>query len=98
MRKIKKSKSTKLLIPAWATVLYIMSACVLMPWTIYLSLTLPAHHLSNHWDVSWTGLDVALIITMLATGILIYRKSSWLTITSSTVGSFLLVDAWFDVM
>jgi hypothetical protein len=35
---------------------------------------------------------------MLTTGLLAYRKSRWLTITSSTVGSLLLVDAWFDTM
>lgn len=35
---------------------------------------------------------------MLATGFLAYRKSRLVVIASSTVGSFLLVDAWFDVM
>jgi hypothetical protein len=92
------SKPIKLTIPTWAASLYIFSSIILIPWTVYLGASLPTHHLSAHWDVSWSGLDVALIVTMLATGFLAYRKSRWLAITSSTVGSLLLVDAWFDVM
>jgi hypothetical protein len=96
---VKKSrKAINLPIPAWAAVLYIGSSIVLIPWTVYLGASLPSHHLSAHWDVSWSGLDVGLIIMMLATGFLAYRKSRLLVITSSTVGSFLLVDAWFDVI
>jgi hypothetical protein len=91
-------KNIKLSIPRWAALLYICSSVILVPWTVYLGASLPTHHLSAHWDVSWTGLDVGLILAMLATGILAYFKSRWLVITSSTVGSLLLVDAWFDVM
>lgn len=87
----------KLVVPKWAAI-YIILAIILLPWTIYLGASLPTHHLSAHWDVSWTGLDVGLIVTMLATGILAYRRSRWIVITSSSVGSLLLVDAWFDVM
>lgn len=94
----KITQDIQLHIPVWAASLYICSSIILLPWTIYLGASLPAHHLSAHWDVSWTGLDVGLVITMLTTSILAYLKSRWLVITSSMVGSLLLVDAWFDVM
>jgi hypothetical protein len=94
----KSRKAIGLPIPAWVAALYIGSSIVLIPWTIYLGASLPSHHLSAHWDVSWSGLDVGLIIAMLATGYLALRKSLLMVITSSTVGSFLLVDAWFDVI
>jgi hypothetical protein len=71
---------------------------VLLPWTIYLGLSLPQHHLSAHWDVSWTGLDAGLILALAATGLFAYMRSVWIVITSATTGSLLLVDAWFDVM
>ena len=88
----------KLPIPIWAASVYIILSIILLPWAIYLGATLPAHHLSAHWDISWTGLDIALFATMLATGILAYLKSHWVIISSSTVGSLLIVDAWFDTM
>lgn len=94
----KKANIITLQIPTWASRLYILLGLVLVPWTIYLGVTLPKHHLSSHWDVSWTGLDIGLAFSLISTGILAYKKSIWLIITASTTGSFLLVDAWFDVM
>lgn len=85
-------------LPTWAPRAYAFMAVVLVPWTVYLGTTLPRHHLSTHWDVSWTGLDIALIVSLLSTAILARIKSVWVIISASTTGSLLLVDAWFDVM
>ena len=85
-------------IPTWVTHTYVMMAAVLLPWTIYLGLSLPRHHLSAHWDVSWTGLDIGLVAALASTGLFAYFRSIWVVITSATTGSLLLVDAWFDVM
>jgi len=85
-------------IPAWATVLYILSSVVVLPWTIYLDQSLPTRHLFRHWDIAWVGLDVSLIISLLITGLLAFRKSLWVVLAAMATGSLLLVDAWFDVM
>lgn len=85
-------------IPKWVVVFYTALAILLIPWTIYMGWTLPTHHLSVNWDISWTGLDIALIIAFLLTGLAAYTKSLWIVISSTTVGCLLLVDAWFDVM
>jgi hypothetical protein len=94
----KKSNSVVLHIPSWASLLFIVLGLVLIPWTVFLGSTLPPHHFSAHWDISWTGLDIALILSLICTGLFSYMKSLWLIITASTAGSLLLVDAWFDVM
>jgi hypothetical protein len=94
----KKIAQDFLPVPNWVAKAYLFMAIVLLPWTIYLGLSLPRHHLSNHWDVSWAGLDVGLIVSMLTTGILAKMESVWIVIFSSTTGSLLLVDAWFDTM
>ena len=75
-----------------------MLAVVLLPWTVYLGLSLPSHHLSAHWDISWTGLDAGLILSLAATGLFAYLRSILVVIAAATTGSLLLVDAWFDVM
>ena len=77
---------------------YIIGSLVLLPWTIYLDQSLPTHHLYKHWDIAWVGLDVGLIVSLLMTGILSYRKSLWVVFAAVFAGSLLLVDAWFDVM
>ncbi len=94
----KKANRVSLSIPKWASRLYIVLGLVLVPWTVYLGATLPGRHVSSHWDISWAGLDIALAISLIATGLFAYSKSMWLIITASTAGSLLLVDGWFDVM
>jgi hypothetical protein len=88
----------RLRLPRWAPRVYTLLAVILLPWTIYLGLSLPEHHLSAHWDLSWTGLDIALVASLFATGVLARIKSVWVIISASTTGSLLLVDAWFDIM
>lgn len=93
-----KRRKVELEIPAWAAGLYSALSIILVPWTIYLGVSLPAHHLSNHWDASWVGLDSAIVVALLATGILAARKSRLVVLSAAALASFLLVDAWFDIM
>jgi|SRR5579884_718656 len=85
-------------IPAWAAILYILGSIVILPWTIFLDQSLPAHHLFRHWDIAWVGLDIGLIVSLLSTGVLAYRESLWVVFAAVSTGSLLIVDAWFDVM
>jgi hypothetical protein len=94
----KKYNTITLRIPSWASRLYTVLGLVLVPWTIFLGTTLPQRHLAHHWDISWTGLDIGLAVSLILTGLLAYARSIWLIIAASTTGSLLLVDAWFDVM
>src|SRR5216684_2941450 len=85
-------------IPRWAAVLYVLGSLLVLPWTVYLDQNLPTHHLFRHWDIAWVGLDIGLVISLLLTGILAFRKSLWVVLAATVTSSFLLVDAWFDVM
>lgn len=93
-----RNKRVHIHIPAWVSTVYIVFSLVLVPWTLYLSLTLPAHHLSRHWDLSWVGLDIAILASLLTTGVLAFYRSRWMVISATAAGSFLLVDAWFDII
>jgi len=84
-------------VSAWKALLYIIGAIVIIPWTIYLSQSLPTRHTFRNWDVAWVGLDVVLVLSLLVTGILAYIKSLYTAIAASTTGSLLVIDAWFDV-
>jgi len=77
---------------------YPVVAFLLIPWTVYLSITLPTRHVARHWDLIWVGFDICLLLSLLFTGILAYRKSKWVIIAASSAGTLLLVDAWFDVL
>ncbi len=92
-----KNDDIILRIPTWAAKLYVLFAVMLLPWTVYLGASLPTEHLSAHWDISWTGLDIGLVAALFATGLFAYKRSIWVVIAAASAGSLMLVDAWFDV-
>lgn len=79
-------------------VLYPLFALCLLPWTLYLSQSLPEHQLTVNWDVSWVGLNIALIVSLVTTGYLSYLQSRWVAMSATVLGSVLVLDAWFDVL
>jgi hypothetical protein len=70
----------------------------LLPWTVYLSVTLPPNHQSVHWDIVWPGLDVGIALAVAATVWALVRLSSHLPIFAAIAGTLLLCDAWFDTL
>lgn len=88
----------KLYVPTWLSTVFTIFAILLVPWTLYLAKTLPIRHVEKHWDVAWVGLDLAIILLLLITGLLAKAKSRLVIITLCTSSSFLLVDAWFDII
>jgi hypothetical protein len=85
-------------LPSWVGKTYVALSFLTIPWTFFLDSALPTSHVFHHWDIAWTGLDVALICMLLITGILAKRKSLWIIVTAATTGALLIIDAWFDVV
>ena len=73
-------------------------AIALLPWTVYLSITLPPRHESVHWDIVWPGFDVGIALAVAVTVVALVRLSVKLPIYASIAGTLLLCDAWFDTV
>jgi hypothetical protein len=82
----------------WAFVIMGGLAIALLPWTVYLSVTLPPKHESVHWDIVWPGLDVGIALAVAATVVGLVRLSTHLPILAAIAGTLLLCDAWFDTL
>ena len=81
------------------TALLLGVAVALVPWSLLLNERLPSRHLASHWDLAWTGFDLALALTILATAISALRGSAeWLGRLAAACGTMLVCDAWFDVL
>ena len=78
--------------------LLVGSAAVLVPWIVYLAVTLPPRYVAHNWDVTWVGFDVLLLAMMVATAVLGYLRRQLLVVTAFATGVLLVCDAWFDVM
>ncbi len=79
--------------------LFLIGGAALVPWTVYLAVTLPSRHLqTNYYDVAWGGFDVALAAVLIATGVGLLRGRMWVESTATAAGTLLVCDAWFDVL
>jgi Na+/phosphate symporter len=82
----------------WIFVILGGIAVALLPWTAYLSFTLPSQHRSAHWDIVWPGLDVGIALAIAGTVFALVRCSAYLPIVATVAGTLLLCDAWFDTL
>jgi hypothetical protein len=70
----------------------------MLPWTIWLSASLKAHHETDRWDLAWSGFDSGLAIAFLLTAFAAWRKSPWVGALAAATGTLLVTDAWFDIV
>jgi hypothetical protein len=77
---------------------FLLFSLVLMPWTVYLWLSLPSRQLSPHYNIAWAGFDSLLIVALGATGYFALRGSRYLAVSAAAAAALLIVDAWFDIM
>jgi len=82
----------------WALLILGGFCVVLLPWTAYLVYSLPSRHLTPHWGVAWAGFDLLMAGVALWTVVSIARRSKYLAMAASVTGTFLVCDAWFDLV
>ncbi len=82
----------------WAGPVFALLAFFLLPWTIYLGITLPSREDSPHYDVAWVGFDVFLLALLAGTAYCALRRSRYLSTVAGATAALLLVDAWFDCL
>ena len=77
----------------------LMVVCLagLVPWTIYLALTLPSGFRAHYWRLAWSGFDVMLLLAMTATAYLGWRQRQAVIASAIATATLLICDAWFDI-
>jgi len=66
-------------------------------WTIYIAISLPRHYVAIHWKLAWVGLDIGEVVTLLLAAWAAWKRRAILALFTSSAGTMLLVDAWFDI-
>jgi hypothetical protein len=84
--------------PRWVTPVLTLAAACLLPWTLYLTFTLPSKQVAENYDIAWVGFDVALLAGFAATSWAALKGSKWLVPFAATTGTMLVCDAWFDIV
>src|ERR671936_770397 len=76
--------------PRWVITILLLVAIALLPWVLWLTVTLPSRHVSEHWDAAWVGLDVAEILAFALTAFAAWRRKPWLQASAAAAGTLLL--------
>jgi hypothetical protein len=82
----------------WIVLGFAAAGLVMLPWTIWLSMSLKPHHETNRWDIAWSGFDTGLAILFIATSFAAYHRSPWVGALAGATGTLLVTDAWFDIV
>jgi hypothetical protein len=77
---------------------YAAAAVLLIPWTVYLAVTLPRRDIDTHYRGAWVGFDILLVATILLTAYYAFRMDDRVQLPAMATATLLVVDAWFDVM
>ncbi|NKY88090.1 hypothetical protein [Nocardia veterana] len=78
--------------------LMVAGSVAMIPWLVYLGLTLPSDYDANHWALVWIGFDILLVVMMATTAYLGWRRRVLLILPAFGTGVLLLADAWFDTV
>jgi hypothetical protein len=82
----------------WTGPLFGLFSLVMLPWTIYVGVSLPSRQLSPNYDAAWAGFDVILLSALASTAYFALRRSRYLSSAATATAALLVMDAWFDVM
>ncbi len=73
-------------------------AVALVPWIVFLGVTLPPRYEAGHWPLLWIGYDVAEVAVLLVAAWAAWFRRQILAATSLVAATLMLCDAWFDVV
>lgn len=77
---------------------FVGAAALLIPWTLYLAVTLPKRTVDTHYRGAWVGFDLLLVGAIVLTAYYAFRVDTRVQLPATATATLLLVDAWFDVM
>ena len=81
-----------------AALAYVLMGLALIPWTVYLAVTLPKRQIDTHYRGAWVGFDLLLVVAIVLTAYYAFRMDDRVQLPAMATATLLLVDAWFDVM
>src|SRR5579875_2380703 len=75
-----------------------LMAVALIPWIVFLGLSLPPRYDAGHWRLLWIGYDVAEVGVLAFAAWAAWSRRQILGSTSLVAAILLFSDAWFDIV
>jgi hypothetical protein len=91
-------KPNSLHVPRWFGLAVAAGAVLFLPWIVYLAIELPTRVRTSHYDLMWVGFDVAMWGVLVSLAVAAVRRSTWTEPLAVCAATFLVLDAWFDII
>lgn len=85
-------------LPRWFGPLASCVAIGIVPWIVYLALTLPGHQRTVDYDIAWVGFDCAMAVVLAALAYCALKRKPATGPLAAVAATFLVIDAWFDIV
>lgn len=85
-------------LPRWLGPLALSCAIGIVPWIVYLALSLPGRQRADDYDIAWVGFDCAMALVLGALAWCALRRKPATGPVAAVAATFLVIDAWFDVV
>jgi hypothetical protein len=85
-------------LPRWLGPLAVCCAVGIIPWIVYLAMTLPDRTRAVDYDIAWVGYDAAMCAVLAALAYCALRRKMATGAIAAVAATMLVVDAWFDVV
>jgi hypothetical protein len=79
-------------------VVVLAMAAGMIPWIIFLALTLPPRYDAGHWRLLWVGYDVAEVAVLAYMAWAAWFRREILAATALVIAVLMFCDAWFDIV
>lgn len=79
-------------------VVVLVMAAGMIPWIIFLVLTLPRRYDAGHWRLLWVGFDAAEVAVLAYMGWAAWFRREILAATALVLAVLMFCDAWFDIV
>jgi hypothetical protein len=85
-------------LPRWLAPLALCCVLGIIPWIVYLALTLPSDQRTDDYDVAWVGFDCMMCLVLAFLAYCALKRKPATELAAAVAATMLLVDAWFDVV
>jgi hypothetical protein len=85
-------------LPRWLGPLAVCCAIGIIPWIVYLAMTLPARQRAVDYDIAWVGYDAAMCAVLGALAYCALRRRPATGAIAAVAATMLVIDAWFDIV
>jgi hypothetical protein len=84
-------------LPRWLGPLAVCAVIGMVPWIVYLALTLPGRARADHYDLAWVGFDCAMWVVLAALAVAAFRRHPATGPVAAVAAAMFVIDGWVDV-